>query len=107
MIDDEIYYLPEYYYWDYSTPTSIGCPFGGVMSFEATGTSDSFSLEACSFTSGFSLTGSGLNNYDDGTFTLEVTVSGLKEGTLTYIRDAEGTRSVSGEYGGEAVELSR
>ncbi|MBL0347293.1 alpha/beta hydrolase [Candidatus Villigracilis affinis] len=107
MIDDEIYYLPEYYYWDYFTPTSIGCPFGGVMSFEATDTSDSFSLEACSFTSGFSLTGSGLNNYDDGTFTLEVTVSGLKEGTLTYIRDAEGTRSVSGEYGGEAVELSR
>lgn len=28
-VDDEIYYLPEYYYWDLVTPTSVGCPFGG------------------------------------------------------------------------------
>ena len=68
--DDEIYYLPDYYYWDLETPTSVGCPFGGTLSFEATDNGDSFSLDACSFTNGFSLTGSGFYNYDDGSFTL-------------------------------------
>ena len=32
--DTEIYYLPEYYNWDGETPTSVGCPFGGVVRFE-------------------------------------------------------------------------
>lgn len=44
MLEDEIYYLPEYYYWDYVTPTSVGCPFGGVLSFEAMESNVSFSL---------------------------------------------------------------
>ena len=107
MINDEISYLPEYYYWDYVTPTSVGCPFGGVLSFEAMEDIDSFSLSACSFTNGFSLTGSGSANHADGSFTLEVTVTGLKDGTLSYIRDATGTRSVTGTYGGESVDLSK
>lgn len=104
--DDEIYYLPEYYYWDLETPTSVGCPFGGTLSFEATDNGDSFSLDACSFTNGFSLTGSGFYNYDGGSFTLEVDVTGLKDGSLTYIRDSEGALHVTGTYGGEAVDLS-
>jgi len=105
-VDDEIYYLPEYYYWDLETPASVGCPFGGTLSFEATESGDSFQLDACSFTKGFSLTGSGSTNYDDGTFTLEVNVSGLNDGLLTYTRDSEGALRVSGTYGGEAVDIS-
>ncbi len=104
-VDDEIYYLPEYYYWDLETPTSVGCPFGGILSFEATDTGDSFSLQNCSFTNGFSLTGSGSNNYGDGSFTLEVNVTGLKDGSLTYLRDGDGTVHVTGIYGGETIEL--
>jgi hypothetical protein len=105
-VDNEIYYLPEYYYWDAYTPTTIGCPFGGTLSFAATDNGDSLSLTACSFTNGFSLTGSGTNNYDEGTFTLEVNVNGLKDGSLKYIRNADGTLHVSGTYGGEDVDLS-
>ena len=104
-VDDEIYYLPEYYYWDVATPTSVGCPFGGILSFEATDSGDSFSLQNCSFTNGFSLTGSGSNNYDDGSFTLEVDVTGLKDGSLTYIRDGDGAVHVTGIYGGENIGL--
>jgi len=107
MIEDEIYLLPEYYYWDYITPTSIGCPFGGVMTFEAADAGDSFSFDNCSFTNGFSLSGSGFNNLDDGTFAFDVTVSGLKAGKLTYLHDSEGGRNVRGEYGGEAIDISR
>ena len=105
-VDNEIYYLPEYYYWDVETATSVGCPFGGVLSFEVTDTGDSLSLENCSFTNGFSLTGSGSNNYDEGTFTLEVDVTGLKDGSLIYTRDGEGALHVTGTYGSEAVDLS-
>lgn len=105
-VDNEIYYLPEYYYWDLETPTSVGCPFGGTLSFEATNSGDSFQLDACSFTKGFSLTGSGSNNYDEGTFTLTVNVSGLKDGSLAYTRDGEGALHVIGTYGGAAVDLS-
>ncbi len=105
-VDDEIMYLPEYYFWDYATPTSVGCPFGGVMSFEATDTGESFQLENCSYANGFSLTGSGSANSAEETFTLEVTVTGLKEGSLTYTRDGDGSIHVTGTYGGEAVDLS-
>jgi len=105
-VDDEIYYLPEYYYWDMSTPTTVGCPFGGTLSFEATDEGDTLTLDNCSFSEGFAMTGSGSNNYDEGSFILEVDVTGLKAGSLIYIRDGEGTLNVSGTYGGEAVELS-
>jgi pimeloyl-ACP methyl ester carboxylesterase len=105
-VDDEIYYLPEYYYWDMSTPTAVGCPFGGTLSFESTDTGDSLTLENCSFSEGFILTGSGGNKYDESSFILEVDVNGLKDGSLTYTRDGEGTLHVTGTYGGEAVDLS-
>lgn len=105
-VDDEIYYLPEYYYWDLETPTSIGCPFGGTLSFEATDAGDSFAFDNCSFTNGFSLTGSGSNNYDEGSFTLEMDVTGLKDGSLIYTRDGDGNLHVTGMYGSEAVDLS-
>jgi pimeloyl-ACP methyl ester carboxylesterase len=105
-VDDEIYYLPEYYYWDVETPTSVGCPFGGVLSFEATDTGDSMTLKDCAFSEGFIMTGSGSNNYDDGSFTLEVNIAGLKDGSLTYLRDGNGAVHVTGMYGGEDVDLS-
>jgi hypothetical protein len=105
-VDDEIYYLPEYYYWDMSTPTTVGCPFGGILSFESTDAGDALTLENCSFSAGFAMTGSGSNNYDEGWFNLDVAVTGLKDGTLTYTRDGEGAIRVTGTYGGEAVDLS-
>jgi hypothetical protein len=105
-VDDEIYYLPEYYYWDVSTPTSVGCPFGGTLSFEATDKGDSMTLDNCTFSKGFTMTGSGSNNSDEGSFSLDVHVTGLKDGSLTYTRDGDGVRHVTGTYSDEAVNLS-
>ena len=104
--DDEIYYLPEYYYWDVVTPTSLGCPFGGTLAFDATDSGDALTLKECSFSKGFVMTGSGANNYDDGSFTLEVQVTGLKSGTLTYTRDGDGNLHVTGTYGGSEIDLA-
>ncbi len=105
--DDEIYYLPEYYYWDYETPTSVGCPFGGTLSFEAVEGGEAFTLDQCAFSKGFVMTGSGFNNYDDETFRLDVNITGLASGQLTYTRFTDDTRQASGEFDGQAVELSQ
>jgi pimeloyl-ACP methyl ester carboxylesterase len=104
-VDDEIYFLPEYYYWDFSTPTSVGCPFGGTLSFQATDTGDALTLDHCTFSRGFEMTGSGSTNYDDGLFILEVDVSGVKNGSLTYTRDGNWSLHVEGTYGGEEIDL--
>lgn len=105
-VDDEIYYLPEYYYWDAETTTSLGCPFGGTLTFEAVNEGEKFTFNNCAFSEGFTLTGEGLNSYDWETFTLSVSISGLAEGVLTYTRDKDGNLSVTGTYDGLEVDLS-
>ena len=105
-VDDEISFLPEYYYWDAETPTAIGCPFGGTLSFEPSDVGEAFTFKDCAFSDGFVLNGEGAYNYDDELFTFDVTVSGLARGTLTYTRDADYNLSVTGDYDGAAVDLS-
>lgn len=104
-VDDEIYYLPEYYYWDYETPTAIGCPFGGTFSFVMTDEGEKFSFFECAFLNGFALTGDGLYSYDDETLTLRLSIRGLASGELTYKRDADSNISVTGTYNGADVDL--
>ncbi len=35
-IETEIYYLPEFYYWDGAEPESIGCNYGGTLALAPT-----------------------------------------------------------------------
>jgi pimeloyl-ACP methyl ester carboxylesterase len=105
--DDEIYYLPEYYFWDMTTPTSVGCPFGGTLHFEKINKGDSLTLDQCAFSEGFVMTGSGSNNYDEGTLKLGVNVTGLKNGQLSYTRDGEGALLVTGIYGGGKIDITK
>jgi hypothetical protein len=106
-IDDEIYYSPEYYYDDFEGEETFACPFGGSFTFVPGGASESYSYENCSFTNGFSITGSGGYDYNTNVITLNAEVSGAKSGTLTYIHDySNQTASVTGEYGGESIDLS-
>jgi pimeloyl-ACP methyl ester carboxylesterase len=107
-VDTEINYLPEYYYWDVETPTSVGCPHGGTLSFEVGDKGDGFTLTNCAFSAGFAMTGTGLYSYSDASFTLNVTVTGPAEttGELVYVRNRNGAIRVTGEYAGEKVELS-
>ena len=103
---DELYYLPEYYYWDQTTTTSVGCPYGGTLTFEPSDTGANLTLNGCSFSQGFSMTGTGVDNFaDDGSAELDLTVSGLADGNLTYTLDSDGNSSVSGDYGGSPVNL--
>lgn len=106
--DTEINYLPEYYAWDAETPTSVGCPRGGTLAFEAGEQGDEFTLTGCAFSAGFAMTGAGLYSYNDGSFSLDVRVSGPAgvSGNLVYERNENGAVSVTGDYAGEPVDLT-
>jgi hypothetical protein len=83
----ELSYLPEYYYWDFETPTRAGCPAGGGwIRFTAPRSVARLRLERCGFTKGFVMTGSGSWDYDRDRVALDVTVSGRFEGTYRYVR---------------------
>lgn len=103
---NEIYYLPEYYYWDYETLTLVGCPFGGLLAIGPSSTGDQLYLSNCAFSEGFNMTGRGEYDYESGDFTLNVHVSGLEDGSLYYVQDIEGQSNVSGTYGSEEIDLS-
>jgi len=105
-VDNEMYYLPEYYYWDLDTPTATGCPFGGSWTFEASDDGEAYTFAGCAFSEGFIMTGSGSYSYDTELFTLNVSVTGLADGELIYTRDVDYHLTVSGEYGGETIDLS-
>jgi pimeloyl-ACP methyl ester carboxylesterase len=102
---NEIYYTPQYYYWDGETSTSMGCVYGGSFTFEATDEGQEFQFNQCAFSKGFAMTGTGLSSDGVSDFALDVEVSGDAEGTLSYVYDGEGT-TVSGDYAGEAVDLT-
>lgn len=102
---NEINYLPEYYDWDVETPTSVGCSYGGTLSFEVTDNGQSFTLKNCTFSKGFTVNGTGEYIDESQVFTLEVRVSGLGNGNLIYTRQPDGSESVTGEYAGKKVDL--
>jgi pimeloyl-ACP methyl ester carboxylesterase len=88
--ENEIYYLPEYYYWDVFTPTSVGCPSGGgTLTFEPDGANTIFALDQCAFSRGWKMTGAGSYNPDRDRFVLEVMVGGVE---YRYVREGERAR---------------
>ncbi len=102
---NEIYYMPDYYYWNGNTLTLASCSIGGVIGFSPSlDNGDQFRLSDCGFFSGFSMTGTG--RYKDKVFTLEVRIGGFENGSLTYTKDADGKITVTGEYAGQQVDLS-
>jgi hypothetical protein len=104
-VETEIYFLPEFYYWDGYTPTSVGCTYGGVISFAANedGTGYDFSLDRCAFTTNFVLTGSGSYNTNVDEFLLAVKTQGRWKCELEYGRQGE-VINVSGKCDGKHVK---
>jgi pimeloyl-ACP methyl ester carboxylesterase len=106
ILEREVYYLPEYYYWDIEAPRSVGCPFGGTLRFEPSEEGEIFTLASCAFTPGFVLSGDGAYIYEDDVFGLTVSVAGTQAGDLVFTRESDGTMTVRGTYGGQAVDQS-
>ena len=104
---NEIYYLPEYYYWDVKSSVSVGCPYSGTLAFDPTGDGNAFSLNNCAFSEGFAMTGTGSYKYHgDGSFNLDVALSGLANGTMKYTHSDTGAAQVTGTYNGQSIDLT-
>lgn len=93
-VETEINYLPEYYYWDGTTPTSTACAYGGTLSFDANnaGTKYNFTLDHCAFTKNFVLTGTGSYNTNNDRFVLDVSLKGRWKCDAKYTRNGDNAK---------------
>lgn len=107
-IDTELSLQPEYYYSYFTEDTTFACPYGGSFTFGPGDAGEAYRFKDCAFTNGFVMTGTGSFDYSSGIFKLEAQISGEKSGALTYTNNyRSGAISLSGEYGGEAIDLQR
>ncbi|HKY53449.1 MAG TPA: alpha/beta hydrolase [Anaerolineales bacterium] len=107
-IDTEISLQPEYYYSYFTEDTTFICHKGGSFTFGPSDAGESYRFEDCAFTNGFVMTGTGSFDYSSGIFKLETEISGEKSGSLTYTNNYRtGALSVTGEYGGETIDLQQ
>jgi pimeloyl-ACP methyl ester carboxylesterase len=107
-METEIYYLPEFFYWDVSTPTSVGCTYGGVFDFRINnaGTRYIFGLDHCEFVANFSMTGKGSYNTENDRFVLEVKTTGRWACNLKYVRVGEKI-NLTGKCDGKSIDEDR
>lgn len=103
--ETEINYLPEYWYWDYVTPTRVGCPYRGALRFVPAGDQVKFSLERCAFSKGFEMTGTGYYDLGQDRFWLKLGVSGYQTCELEYNRVGLNA-SVQGSCAGSRADAS-
>ncbi len=102
-VDDQLWNSEAYLARLGDEPLSVGCDFGGTLTYRPTDVGTDIALDACEFTDEMPLTGSASADDDAGTFELDVTFAG---GALRYLRDADGGTSVSGTFRGDAVDLA-
>ena len=95
--DDEIVTAVDYLSWDGTQPLSTGCRFGGTITYTPTGHGHDLKLDACSWSRGLGLTGTGIIDDDAGTLSLKVSQAGAEGRTVRYERDAKGRITVDGE----------
>jgi pimeloyl-ACP methyl ester carboxylesterase len=108
LIETEIYYLPEFFYWDGFTPTATGCTYGGTFNFTTNnaGTRYLFDLDQCEFIANFRLTGDGFYNIENDRFVLEVKTSGRWTCNLKYVRHGE-RLNITGKCNGKSINADR
>lgn len=92
-VDDELNTSPDWWYWNGVQPLTVGCLFGGHVTYFALETDYEVEIDDCAVSQGLALTG-GAVIYEDGSF--ELSVETAIGSDLTYARDAEGERSATG-----------
>ncbi|MDQ2966640.1 MAG: alpha/beta hydrolase [Chloroflexota bacterium] len=99
-MDDEINWSADYSNWDGAAKLEYGCLFGGRIQYRPYADGYRVTLDKCAFSAGLALTGKATINVTNETFALTVTAPGGTK--LTYGRDADGNRTVSGRWFGKA-----
>jgi pimeloyl-ACP methyl ester carboxylesterase len=107
-METEIYYLPEFFYWDGYTPTSAGCTYGGTLDFESNnaGTKYLFGMKNCQFTNDFKMTGSGSYSSDRDRFVLDIKTTGRWTCDVKYTRTGEKI-NITGKCNGKPLNKDR
>jgi pimeloyl-ACP methyl ester carboxylesterase len=104
--EDEFYLLPEYITWNTNETGHVGCTYGGTITFKVNPNGDEkFEIKHCAFSKGFVVSGEGHYYPEPDRTTLMVTISGLKQGQLSYKHTGRKLLLV-GTYGGKAVTLT-
>lgn len=99
---------PEYFYGSFTEDVTFACPFGGTFTYGPSDAGEAYTFENCAYTKGFVMTGSGSYDYSSSVVKFEAQVSGAKKGNLVYTNNvADGTSTVTGDYGGEQIDLSQ
>ena len=107
-VETEIYYLPEFFYWDVYTPTRVGCTYGGTLAFKTNnaGTRYEFNLRRCALVNNFILTGEGTYNIEADRFVLRVQTTGRWICNLKYVRTGDRI-NVTGRCNGKPINADR
>jgi len=105
-VETEIYYLPEFFYWDGFTPTAMGCTYGGTFKYDLSdnGIRYIFDFDRCGFSYGFGITGSGRYNTRFDQFVLNVKTNGRWSCDVQYVRRGERIR-VTGKCNGKPIRV--
>lgn len=105
-IETEIYYLPEFFYWDVFTPASVGCTYGGTFDFALSndGIKYLFEFDRCEFMDNFSITGTGRYHTELDRFVLDIKTTGRWTCDVRYVRRGERI-NVSGKCNGKPVKV--
>lgn len=107
-LDDNFFYLPDVYYNSWSEEQSIGCDFGGTMTFAPSDAGEAYTYDQCAMMRGVILNGTGSFDYDVSTFSMDVEISGDKRGSLKYSYNYDtGTATVTGEFDGKPVDITQ
>lgn len=107
-LDDNFFYLPDVYSNSWSEEQAIGCDFGGTMTFGPSPEGEAYTYDQCAMMRGVILTGAGSFDYEKSTFSMTVDISGDKRGSLNYSYNYDsGTATVTGEFDGKPVDVTR
>ncbi|HEY9525490.1 MAG TPA: alpha/beta fold hydrolase [Anaerolineales bacterium] len=107
-VETEIYYLPEFFYWDVFTPTSVGCTYGGTFDFDLSndGIKYLFAFDRCEFTANFRMTGTGRYNTELDRFVLNIKTTGRWTCDVQYIRRGERV-NITGKCNGKPIQADQ
>ena len=105
-LEDELYYLPEYYYWDGAEATNVGCGRAGTLTLVPDDEVYAFTFEACALLRDLTLTGSGSQDPATDTTTWDVTTTGRWTCDL-HAERVESHLTITGTCGDEAVDIDQ
>ena len=88
-IEDEVTYLPEYWYWDGYDETATGCRHGGTLTMGPTDVGYFFEFDSCAFAADGPLTGRAEYDTENDVFTIDQIAVGSDDCLFTYERSGE------------------